>query len=161
MIQKLIGKKRPKLFRMTKKREMAIGDFIGSLRNHANHKDGFTREMLEFAPNISPEDFAVRLRRLNEDVEKLQEAVDVIITVSNHHQAYLLELWHMQERDWQNEWDIPLEVFERGIQTAIAFIEDSKSLANKRLSKYDDAILVLQEMLAFRKNGEPELEGLA
>lgn len=154
MIQKTIGKKRPNLFRMTKKREMAIGDFVGSLRSHAQHKDSFSREMLEFAPNLSPEDFATRMNRLNEEVERLQEAVDVIITVSNHHQSYLLDLWHMQERNWKNEWDIPLEVFERGIGTAIAFIEYCKELAHKRITKYDEAISVLQEMLAFRQNDD-------
>lgn len=158
MIQKMKRKKRPQLFRMTKKRELAIGDFVGSLRSHVEHKDSFSREMLEFAPNISEEDFTFRMNRLNEDVEKLREAVDVILTVSNHHQPYLLEIWHMEKREWENEWDIPMEVFERGIQTAVEYIEYAKSLGSKRTSSYDEAISVLEEMRDFRKKGEPQLE---
>lgn len=161
MIQKKIGKKRPKLFRMTKKRVMALGDFIGHLRSHADQKDGFTRELLEQADKISPEKKAIRIKELNEEVAKFREAYDVLMTITNHHQSYLLEIWHTEKRGWENEWDIPLEVFERAIHTAVEFLEWNKTISRRHSSYFDEIIEVLQEMLAFRQNGESELEELA
>ena len=160
MIQKTIEKKRPKLFRMTTKRKVTLGDFKGHLRSHAEQKDGFSRDLLEMATKLSAEKKAERIKELDEDVASFKEAHDVIITVTSHHQSYLLKHWHMEERDWENEWDIPLEVFERGIKTAIAFLEYNKTLSRRYISYFDEIIQLLEEMLTFRQNGEAELEEL-
>lgn len=155
MIQKQVQEKRPKLFRMTKKRSMALSQLLGSLRSHAERKEDFLQDRLLYpSPKWTAEENAVRMEKLKEELAQYKEAHDVITVVQNHHQSYLLHHFFMEKRKWEHEWDVPLAVFERGIETAIAFLEHFKSRTNNPASYYDEPIQVLQEILAFRLSGE-------
>lgn len=159
MVQKQVQGKRPKLFRVTKKRSMALSQLLGSLRSHAEHKDDFLQDrLLHPSPKWTAEENAERIEKLKEEVARYKEAHDVITVVQNHHQAYLLYHFFMEERNWEHEWDVPLFVFERGIETAIGFLEHFKSRTNNPASYYDKPIQVLQEILAFRKADTSEMK---
>lgn len=152
----LVADKRPKLFRMTVNRRLTLGDFKGSLRSHAELKDDFAQNMLELSIKLNSDKAENRLKKLNEEAAMFREAFDILITVTNHHQPQNLHLWWLEERGWEHEWDIPLDVFERGIGTAISFCEFNLTLTRKYESHYKEITKVLQDMLAFRKAGEPK-----
>lgn len=96
----------------------------------------------------------IRLKEYHNKVSTYSESYDVLNTILNYSDQYFREFnRHNKELTWNNEYDIPIEVYKRGIQTAIDMIKGywNKPMY-KRTDKDDKHIEFLEELLNFRKD---------
>ena len=140
-----------KLFRMTTKRSIILSRAETLMKSYVESKESFDTNLIELAPNLSEEERVERRNAVKAEIDRYKEAHDVITVVTSHHMDYMLDTWFLAQRGWKNEWDVPLEVFERGIHSAITLLEHYKSRTNNSKSRYDEPIHLLLELLAFRK----------
>lgn len=147
----MIAKKESqKLFRITTKRDIILGRALGSVESTINSRED-RLEMLPYRPKLeSDERFRLKIELIDE-IGKLKEAYDVLTVTRCHSQPHLVDLWMKEERAWRSEWDVPIETFERAMNTIIESLKWYKERSNTQVSRYEEAIQLLLEVLAFRK----------
>lgn len=107
--------------------------------------------MLPYRPSLeSDERFRMKTELITE-ITGLKEAYDVLTVTRCHSQPYLVDLWFKKEREWRTELDVPLEIFERAINTIVEQQEWYKERINNPGARYDESIQLLRELLAFRR----------
>lgn len=145
--------KQRKLFRVTTKRDIIFGRASQMIEMSIQSKE-FGLDILEYATKLSEEQKVSKKQALETEMARYKEAHDVLNVVRLHQKSYLLKHWLHDDRDWLSEWDVPLDVFERAINTIIELIEVYKERTKSRNpeSRYDEPIQLLQELLAFRQS---------
>lgn len=139
-----------KLFRITIKRDILLGRASSSVESTLKSREDSMR-YLPYRPNLTSEErFRIKTELLTE-IDRLQEARDILTVIRCHTQPHFVESWSIKERGWRNEWDVPMENFERAIHTIIELMEAYKSRTNNPASRYDEPIQLLLELLDFRK----------
>lgn len=143
---------RNKLYRLSTKR-MLILELI---TNRVNLKLEFYESYVECSKGHVEESEKCKLylKECQNKVNTYSESYDVLNTILNHTDQYFRELnRHNKELNWNNEYDIPIEIYKRGIQTAIDMIKGYwNNPMYKRTDKDDKYIEFLEELLNFRKD---------
>lgn len=139
-----------KLFRITSKRDIIFGRVSGSLESTIRSRED-RLEMLPYRPKLESDERFRMKTELIAEIECLKDAHDVLTVVRCHSQPYLIDIWFLKEREWRTEWDVPLETFERAINTLIEQLKWYKERTNNPASRYDEGIQLLLELLAFRR----------
>jgi hypothetical protein len=140
-----------KLFRMTKKREILFSQTKTMIDSYIEGKE-FGLDILEHSTKRSVDEKEAKRQEYQADISRCQEAKDMLSIVRLHQQSYLLEFWLYEDRGWKTEWDIPLDVFERAIETIVEILENYKKKTRNPASRYDEPIQLLRELLVFRKS---------
>ena len=145
--------KQRKLFRVTTNRDIIFGRASQMIDMSIQSKE-FGIDILQYATKFSEEQKVSKKQALETEMALYKEAHDVLNVIRLHRQTYLLTAWSHEDRGWLSEWDIPLDVFERAINTIIELIEGYKERTKSRNpeSRYDEPIQLLQELLIFRKS---------
>ena len=143
--------KRKKLFRLTTKRQIIFGRVTRMIEMSIGSKK-LGLNYLECPSNLSAEQVANKQQIYKADIAQYKESIDVLCVVQLHQQPYLLDFWLSEDRGWQSEWDIPLDVFERAMVTTIEILERYNLHTTNLQSPYDESIQLIQKLLAYRKS---------
>lgn len=143
-------KENRKLFRITLKRDIIFGRVLRSLESTISSREDHL-EMLPYQPSLESDERFRMKTELIAEITGLKEAYDVLTVTRCHSQPHLVDLWMKKEREWRTEWDVPLETFERGVNLVFTTLEWYKERTNNPASRYDEAIQLLRELLAFRR----------
>jgi hypothetical protein len=139
-----------KLYRLSNKRVLILERITGRV----NSKLEFYEMYVECSKGHveESENCKLYLKECQGKVNTYSESYDVLNTILNHTDQYFRELnRHNKELTWNNEYDIPIEIYRRGIQTAIDMIKDYwKNPMYKRTDKDGKHIEFLEELLKLR-----------
>lgn len=113
-----------KLFRMTIKRKILLERIVTSIniRYSAFEEDSFTRLMIENNSKLSEEERAEKLKKADEELKHYGLLHDVMETYTSRHWDFLLDNNMKEKRGWKNEYDVPLDVYNKAIDDIIALL---------------------------------------
>ena len=153
------GKK--KLFRMTTKRKIVLGDIISSIniRLSSYEEDGLSRLFIIHNDKLSEEERAMKLEEADRQLKHYSLLHDVLEVYTARHWDFLLELHMKEKRDWKNEYDIPLDVYNQAIDDIISlltwFHESSVMKKTKEHKKdYNEKVDILLLIKQYRNEQE-------
>ena len=138
------------LFRMTTKRRIVLDGIITTLniRLESIDQDGYGRMLAESYPE---EKRTARIKELDEELENLYLIHDVLETVACHKDEWNRIRFIKVDRGWEDEWDIPKEVFNEALNGMIGILKRfQKSAPEKNKDNYEKKIAFLQSLKDFR-----------
>lgn len=143
-----IGRKR--LFQMTLKRKLIMEGIITIVNGKADNvgEDGFARLLAQEASHFTQEERQEKLAKLDAELLKFNLYHDVLELVMNHEHDLNLKFLLKEKRDWRNEWEIPLDIFNESIDGVIGILRwyQERGIGNK----YEEQISFLQLVKEFR-----------
>lgn len=144
------------LFRMNSKRTMIMESAISTIRMKVESDEGFGLLTANAVPD--PTVRANSIRETEESISKYKLANDVLRTIASHTNERNRKRFCYEDRIWNNEWDIPLETFNIGIESCIelfTWYENQNPRCNFR-----NEIELLSKLKAFRNKSEGTVTSL-
>lgn len=138
-----------KLYTLSKKRSSMLNEIIISIAQ----KIEFEKSRIEFHSYLyknNPE----KLQKQKQKISSYIESHDVLETIASHASLLNRNLFRInKDLSWENETEIPIEIYKRGINTAIGLIQwqNNQSIYKNLEGKNKIHIEFLQELLDFRK----------
>jgi hypothetical protein len=106
---------------------------------------GNLRDLAQYIHN-EPEK-AYYIAQCNKCEQAYGESYHVIYSIYHHNRKTTNE-----DHPWANEFEIPIDIYERGITMAINVITDYRNMIGATFkARYDVLIQLLNELLAFRR----------
>lgn len=146
-----MGPKR-KIFRMTKKRQIIMERILTTFRMEIEFKEGYSRELIPYMTHLTEKEREEKLNKNIEETNRTKLYYDVLETVSSHEHDFNLKTYRYIDRDWKNEWDIPVDIFNEAIGYIISMLEDYKNNRNNNSEYYDEKINFLLILRDFVNN---------
>lgn len=141
-----------KLFRMTTKRKIILESIITTINLKIDNvdEDSIRRELLLDIDNPLPQiEKEEKLKELDNELNELSVIHDVLEVVICHGDN-TFKIMRTNEK-WENEWDVPLEVFNKSIDTTIDILKFYRDRNDEKYQKsYDKKIKFLLELKDFR-----------
>lgn len=139
-----------KLYRLSLNKDIMLNNVISMVRD----KVEIIESNIRFLNKLNPDE--IEIIKEKSELIIYQTSYDVLITILLHSKYFLLEDRRMKYKNenWMNEYDIPLEIYKSGIETAINLMEKYKgftSNADYKL-KYNKELNVLNELFVFKKD---------
>lgn len=124
-------------------------------------EEGFGRLALVANDSSTEEEKAEKSIQLDKEVEELALANDVLEVLMHEEDGVWRELHLHIPRDWHNEWAIPLDLFNKGIEKAIHLLKWHQvqpyiQLNELSAHRYKKQIQLLEQIKAFRNQEENE-----
>lgn len=146
-----------KLFRMTVKRKIMLSDIVAILdiRLDSVGEHGFGRLLVLENDQLTEEKRKEKLIWLDYQLRELSLIHDVLMVVSLHEDEVFLNIHLKEDRGWENEWDVPLDVFNESIDKMIEILKLFQSkkvveVSEKHLKEYNSKIKLLLDIKSFR-----------
>jgi nuclear transport factor 2 (NTF2) superfamily protein len=172
-----------KLFRITLKSNLILDRLCSTITSKINFykEDGFARNYTKFMTNN--EEIASEIAKCNELEAKYQLCFEVIWITLNHNNIFLINKYcngrserydnnedlvpdnyniltqkvdrmnMCDNRNWYNEWDIPLEIFNQAIDDIVELLlHYSKTNRNS----YQKELVILKRLKAFRNSSNKD-----
>lgn len=116
-----MNKEKRKLFRMTTKRQIVLSDIIFSIniRLTSFEEDGLSRQLILHTESLNEDERKQKLEEVEEKRKHFALIHDVLEIYNCRDWLYKREFLMKEKRDWENEYDIPLVVYNQAIQDAI------------------------------------------
>lgn len=153
-----------KLFRMTIKRKILLERIVTSIniRYSAFEEDSFTRLMIENNSKLSEEERAEKLKKADEELKHYGLLHDVMETYTSRHWDFLLDNNMKEKRGWKNEYDVPLDVYNKAIDDIIALLTwYQENRITKKTGKSEREYKENVKMLTLIKQYRNEQEALS
>ncbi|MFF2531205.1 hypothetical protein ACFVS2_20095 [Brevibacillus sp. NPDC058079] len=144
-----------KLFRLTMQRKMILSRIISTIRNKIESVE-LGLQIIEKYPD---EEIGKEARmKAHAELTKLMLYHDVIETVVSHNDDYDLEIFRYEKRAWNNESEIPIDLFREAIHHFIDLLEfyKKRTLNEKHKKSKDQQIDLLRKLLTFREESVAE-----
>lgn len=114
------------LFRLTKKRKWILERIITHLNQKIETLDenSLGHMMIEENDQLTDDEKEKCFAARRETLAPFILYHDVLETVRHHREDWLLKLHRKEEREWENEWDIPLALFNEAIDETTDYLKN-------------------------------------
>ena len=122
------------------------------------NEDSLRRSMIQFNERMTEEEKASKLKELDTQWKLFNLYHDVLETVASHTSEINRTYFVKEKRTWENEWDIPLDVFNTAIDESVATLISYDERRQKKDAFHSDKIELLNKLKAFRNKKESQID---
>lgn len=131
------------LFPLDIRKEILLSDILSSIKSKIIHLDGMERLAAEMVKKDTS--------AIDKEIEKWNLYADVLRAVAYHDDEFNRQTLMYEQRGWESEWDVPIDLFNEAWKEIRAMIEEIHYFQLPKFkSNYEKQLKLLDEIHVFR-----------